>query len=104
MTVFFGPDCFCRNGCGRHRSFFLVSSGGARVASLLLVYIIDDFAKSPISALRTIFEESHVRLSTLNSSEIARALILSRHGVIQSRLSTTFYKRIITSDLKKIFF
>ncbi|MGM0404113.1 MAG: hypothetical protein ACQEQN_10380 [Thermodesulfobacteriota bacterium] len=44
--------------------------------------IVDGFVKSPISALRTIFEESHVRLSTLNPSKIARALILSRHGVI----------------------
>ncbi|MGM0402623.1 MAG: hypothetical protein ACQEQN_02790, partial [Thermodesulfobacteriota bacterium] len=34
---------------------------------------IDGKVKSPISALRTIFEESHVRLSTLNYSKIARA-------------------------------
>ncbi|MGM0404175.1 MAG: hypothetical protein ACQEQN_10690, partial [Thermodesulfobacteriota bacterium] len=51
----------------------------------------DDFAKSPISALRAIFEESHVRLSTLNSSKIARALILN---FFQSRLITTFYRSI----------
>jgi hypothetical protein len=55
-------------------------------------HAFDDFAKSPISALRTIFEESHVRLSTLNSSKIARALILN---FFQSRLITTFYGCII---------
>jgi len=43
-----------------------------------LLFFIDGFVKSPISALRTIFEESHVRLSTIDSSKIARALILSR--------------------------
>ena len=49
---------------------------------------IDDFAKSPISALRAISEESHVRLSTLNSSKIAQALILD---FLRSRLISTFY-------------
>ena len=38
---------------------------------------IDGFVKSPISALRAIFEESHVHISTINSSKIARAWILN---------------------------
>jgi len=51
----------------------------------------DDFAKSPISALRTISEESHVRLSTLNSPKIAQALILD---YFQSRLISNIYRFI----------
>jgi len=52
---------------------------------------IDDFVKSPISALRAIFEEYHVHLSALNSSKIAQALILA---FLQSRLTATFYETI----------
>ncbi|MFO8112100.1 MAG: hypothetical protein R6T92_06275, partial [Desulfosalsimonadaceae bacterium] len=51
----------------------------------------DGFVKSPISALRKIFEESHVRRSTIDSSKIPRALILN---ILQSRLKTTFYEFI----------
>ncbi|MFO8112374.1 MAG: hypothetical protein R6T92_07695, partial [Desulfosalsimonadaceae bacterium] len=54
--------------------------------------LFDGFVKRPISALRTISEESHVRLSTIDSSEIARALILN---ILQSRLKTTFYEFIL---------
>ncbi len=50
---------------------------------------LDDFAKSPISALRAISEESHVHISTINSSKMARALILN---FFQSRLIDIFYE------------
>ena len=59
-----------------------------RAPSISRVMNIDDFAKSPISALRAIFEEPNVRLSTLNSSKIAQALILD---FLRSRLISTFY-------------
>ena len=59
---------------------------------------IDDFVKSPISALCAIFEESHVHLSTINSSKIAQALILA---FLQSRLKATFYEIIIFDSLVK---
>ncbi len=59
---------------------------------------IDDFVKSPISALRAIFEEYHVHLSTLNSSKIAQALILA---FLQSRLIATFYETIRIDALVK---
>ncbi len=57
----------------------------------------DGFVESSISALRAIFEESHVRISTINSSKIARALILN---FLQSRLKTTFYEAITSYNLQ----
>ncbi len=62
------------------------------------IFMIDDFAKSAISALRAIFEESHVRRSTLNSSKIAQALILD---FFQSRLISTFYGFIMIEGFVK---
>jgi len=68
------------------------------VYAIFFIVTFDDFVKSPISALRAIFEEYHVRLSTLNSSKIAQALILA---FLQSRLIATFYETITFDGFEK---